>query len=74
MAIKRHRTPSWAKVTSDTAKVICPFCSEPLSLPIDQSAGSRQSFEYDCEVCCKPIVVSLELTDEGVSVDAARES
>ena len=33
----------------------CPYCGETISVEVDASAGERQSFVSDCEVCCKPI-------------------
>ena len=38
----------------------CPFCAEPITLLIDASAGS-QSYIEDCQVCCQPIEVSVEV-------------
>jgi hypothetical protein len=39
--------------------ISCPFCGESFELSIDTSAGN-QSFTTDCEVCCRPFVVSVE--------------
>ncbi len=40
---------------------LCPFCGEKLSLEIDPSGGQRQEFVQDCEVCCRPIRIRIEL-------------
>nr|WP_237444375.1 CPXCG motif-containing cysteine-rich protein [Sinobacterium norvegicum] len=52
----------------------CPYCGEKISLLIDCSQVP-QSYIEDCQVCCKPIVISVqfdlqqelkvELSDEG---------
>lgn len=59
----------------DEVSFQCPYCASPLSLPVDASGGSRQSFTTDCEVCCHPIAVTLEIDDDGaVELTAERES
>lgn len=44
----------------------CPYCSERFCLLID---GSEQQQEYveDCQVCCQPIVITVELTDAAAT-------
>jgi transcription elongation factor Elf1 len=39
---------------------ICPYCGQEISVVMDLSAG-RQTYIEDCEVCCKPIEISLEV-------------
>ncbi len=40
----------------------CPYCGEPLTLLVDESAGP-QAYVEDCAVCCRPIEVRLD--DDG---------
>ncbi len=42
----------------------CPYCGEPITLLIDISSGN-QSYIEDCEVCCQPMIVHLEVDDDG---------
>lgn len=44
--------------------VQCPYCGESFDTTIDVSAGSTSYIE-DCQVCCQPIELSLEVSDEG---------
>ncbi len=44
---------------------ICDSCGEQIVIPIDWSAGSRQSFVEDCPVCCNPNVIHVELDADG---------
>lgn len=44
----------------------CPYCGEELTVRLDISAGRKQSFIQDCEVCCKPIQIELEMRGEEV--------
>ena len=47
-----------------TAAIACPYCGETITVLVDASAGSQRYVE-DCQVCCRPIVVDLEVDDEG---------
>jgi hypothetical protein len=52
----------------------CPYCGEPISLVIDASGGA-QCYIEDCQVCCRPITVLLEVDDDGeVEVQVRSES
>lgn len=47
----------------EEASYICDSCGEDIVVPIDWSAGSRQSYVEDCPVCCNPNVIHVELDD-----------
>jgi len=38
----------------------CASCGEWNVTSVDESAGSRQSYVEDCQVCCKPNVLRIE--------------
>jgi len=42
----------------------CPYCGERLETRVDLTAGEREYIE-DCEVCCRPIELGIELEDNG---------
>jgi hypothetical protein len=42
----------------------CPWCGERLDIRVDVSGGAH-AFVEDCQVCCRPIEMSLELADDG---------
>jgi hypothetical protein len=44
--------------------VRCPYCGERLETRVDLTAGEREYIE-DCEVCCRPIELSIELEEDG---------
>lgn len=51
----------------------CPYCGEPIEVLVDGSAGDQQYIE-DCQVCCRPIVITVTIDDEGEpQVDARGE-
>ncbi len=50
---------------NDTARVSCPYCGEASELPVDLAGGSVQEYVEDCEVCCQPWLVRVQLDGEG---------
>lgn len=53
----------------------CPSCASDISLLVDFTAGRRQSFTIDCEVCCQPIAITLTVDGEEVTeFEAEKES
>jgi hypothetical protein len=51
----------------------CPYCGEPLSLAVDESAGRRQAYVEDCVVCCRPIEVRVTVADGEAGVSVHRQ-
>ena len=48
--------------------VSCPYCGEENEMEIDPSGGSRQSYEEDCQVCCRPWTVKVKVSGRDASV------
>lgn len=44
----------------ETVKDQCPYCGELVELLIDCSEY-QQTYIEDCQVCCRPMVVSVQL-------------
>lgn len=42
----------------------CPWCGEPLEFALDASGGD-QDYVEDCQVCCRPILVSVVFDADG---------
>lgn len=42
----------------------CPWCGEPYGSMLDLTDASRTYIE-DCQVCCRPIEVRLEVSERG---------
>jgi len=49
----------------DEASYLCGSCGESICVPIDLSAGSRQTYVEDCPVCCRANVIHLEIDAQG---------
>lgn len=42
----------------------CPWCAEPYGSMLDLTDASRSYIE-DCQICCRPIEVQLEVSERG---------
>jgi len=52
----------------------CPHCGAEVSIRLDSTAGRRQSFNYDCEICCNTMAICVEFDgDELVGFTAEQE-
>lgn len=58
---------------TDTAEVYCPYCGQSVTVAVDTFVRS-QRFTTDCEVCCRPFLVTAECEGgEILSIDAQSE-
>ncbi len=48
----------------------CPWCGEVYGSTVDLTDQSRLYIE-DCQICCQPIEVTLEVSDSGALLRAA---
>ncbi len=55
----------------ETVQIECPYCGERIDLVIDRSVGSQEYIE-DCQVCCKPINLSIAVGEDGEPIISAR--
>jgi len=42
----------------------CPYCGEWIGIVVDASVDG-QSYVEDCQVCCKPIQLNVQLDEDG---------
>lgn len=54
----------------------CAFCFEPNGIFADPTGGMAQTYVEDCQVCCRPNVLTLtwDDTEETFIVDSQPES
>jgi hypothetical protein len=58
----------------EPATIQCPYCWEMIEITTDCSVTSQEYIE-DCEVCCQPIVMTVEISADGLpKVSVQRES
>ncbi|MCI0745026.1 MAG: CPXCG motif-containing cysteine-rich protein [Verrucomicrobia subdivision 3 bacterium] len=39
--------------------ISCPFCGQTFQIPLDTTLPS-QRFTADCEICCRPLEISIQ--------------
>ena len=54
------------------AEVICPSCFQAFTLPAPGPGELPATLDYDCEVCCRPMLVELWEDETGQPVAEAR--
>lgn len=57
----------------DALQLTCPHCGQGFATPLDGGEG-RSEFVVDCEICCRPMEVSVEIRDGAVSAVNVTES
>lgn len=45
---------------NDSLTLSCPHCGENFSIALDISEGSAE-FTVDCEICCRPMTVAVQI-------------
>ena len=50
-----------------TACYQCATCGEIIETVVDPSQGERQRYIEDCEVCCRPNLLTVLIDEEGPS-------
>lgn len=43
----------------DTAPVTCPSCFEVFDVVVPPHGELPTEFDYDCEICCRPMVIGF---------------
>jgi hypothetical protein len=51
--------------------ISCPYCGEHIDILIDGSLPEQEYVE-DCQVCCRPIVLSVTVDMDGDAVVMSR--
>jgi hypothetical protein len=57
---------------TETVSIQCPYCGEWINIIIDESI-EQQNYIEDCQVCCRPIELSVTIAGEEVVVAARRD-
>lgn len=58
----------------DTVEILCPYCGQPNEIYIDYSGGQVQNYEEDCQVCCQPWQVHVELVEDEPMVSVTQSN
>ena len=49
----------------ENVEAYCPSCGEAIQLLVDCSIPEQEYIE-DCQVCCRPILISAQIDSEGI--------
>ncbi len=49
----------------DVYTAICPYCFQDNEMFVDLGGGEHQSYVEDCQVCCRPWQVRVDVDEEG---------
>ncbi|MFO1434863.1 MAG: CPXCG motif-containing cysteine-rich protein [Gammaproteobacteria bacterium] len=52
----------------------CPYCGEEISVIVDLSNDGYQDYVEDCEVCCRPMQIRINIEDGFLSFFACERS
>ncbi|MDX1341209.1 MAG: CPXCG motif-containing cysteine-rich protein [Reinekea sp.] len=50
-------------LSTETSKQYCPYCGEHIRLIIEPF-DEPQTYTEDCEVCCRPMIVQVEVNGD----------
>ncbi|MGJ8652393.1 MAG: CPXCG motif-containing cysteine-rich protein [Opitutaceae bacterium] len=51
---------------SQNCLVTCPSCFETFSVPGPSPSETPTEWDYDCEVCCRPMTIQFYLDEDTV--------
>ncbi|MFT5125169.1 MAG: hypothetical protein ACI9TH_003032 [Kiritimatiellia bacterium] len=54
----------------DYAEITCPTCFESFSIAVPGPGELPCELDYDCEICCRPMVISCWEEDGQVAAHA----
>ncbi len=56
----------------EMVSVTCPTCFEAFEIPAPPASEVPAQLDYDCEICCRPMVIYLEARHDGLVTAEAR--
>jgi Cysteine-rich CPXCG len=57
----------------ETTEFYCAYCGEPNLIFIDLSAGMQQSYIEDCQVCCRPNQLYIQIDEDSLEIEIDTE-
>lgn len=55
----------------DLIPIVCPNCGETFEIPPPERTELSDRLDYDCEVCCRPMILDVYEDENGdVAVEA----
>ncbi len=53
---------------------LCPWCGEPVEADVEEVGPAHEVLLQDCDVCCRPLVVTVSRADGEVEITLSREN
>ncbi len=50
--------------------VTCPSCFEQFEVAVPPADELPAELDYDCEICCRPLVISIRDDGDGLAAEA----
>jgi hypothetical protein len=58
-------------VADTSAVVLCPCCGERFEVGLDPGGAAVQRYVEDCQVCCRPLVLTVRWEPTGAALAEA---
>ena len=58
---------------TELKNIDCPYCGESIEIVVDASIPQQEYIE-DCQVCCRPITLRIEIQGTSILVEALHEN
>lgn len=55
---------------SDFVNVTCPSCFQTFEVAAPPRGELPAELDYDCEICCRPMIIVVEEADDELVADA----
>ena len=52
----------------------CPVCGQTIESAADPSQGETQRYVEDCQVCCRPLILEVRISDGSACVSVSPET
>jgi hypothetical protein len=59
-------------VADTTAELVCPCCGERFAIALDPGGAAVQRYVEDCQVCCRPLALTVRWSSRGSARVEAR--
>lgn len=53
---------------------LCPWCGEPVEVDVEALGPAREVLVQDCDVCCRPLLVTVFREDGENTITLEREN
>jgi hypothetical protein len=70
-ALSEVTTEPGAQIPDEDVAVLCPFCDEEFEIHATSESDGQTRYE-SCEVCARPVLITIEIEDGQFQVEVQR--